>query len=72
MALTPNQRIAKLREKNKRQVDIAAQLGFKRITHVNNIIHNRNKKGKKAEKIRSAIAKELLPELSYKDIWGSS
>lgn len=68
MKLTPNQRIAALREKNIRQIDIAQELGYTRISLINNVIHGRNISGKKTEKIRIFIADKI--GLPYDVVWG--
>lgn len=67
--MTINQRLAKLKEKGIKQVDIVKvclEKGVETIpSMVNNVIHNRNTKGEKTIKIRSVII-ELLdnPDLS--------
>lgn len=70
MALTPNQRIAKLRERGIKQVLIARYFGHKNISTVNNVIHERNKTGEQTKKVRAFIAKLL--ELPHKDVWGNT
>lgn len=70
MALAANQIIAKLREKNKRQIDIARKLNEKWLSSVNNTIHRRCTGGIKTEKIRSVVAQEL--ELPYETVWGDN
>lgn len=69
MALTPNQRIAKLRERGIKQIFIARYFGHKNISTVNNVIHERNKTGEITNKIRAFIAKLL--ELPYEHVWNT-
>ncbi len=69
MALSINERLALLAEKGIKQKYIALCVGDKNISTVNNVIHERNKTGKKTKKIQSVIT--ALFELPHEHVWGT-